>query len=118
MQNLSYLILLSISEILIVAVLKNIYNKKQKATQLRTIMCLLLISLFVWTLSLILQIVFQNYSIQPLVFEKFAAFRCMFSTIICIIFRNNICKNKNKITLVSYIFIYDTNLNNNFNNNK
>ena len=108
MQNLSYLILMSISEILIVAVIKIIFNKKQKATQLRTIMCCLLSSLFVWTLSLIFQILFQNSSTPPIIFEKYAAFRCMFLASICPSFRNYIWKNKNKITLVSLSIIYNT----------
>lgn len=73
MKNIEYLIFMCISEILIFAMYLTI-RKKKKKTQLHKVMIALLISLFIWTFSLIMQILFQNTSIPPDIFEGYAGF--------------------------------------------
>ena len=90
MKNIEYLIFMCISIILVIFVFKLIFSKKKKGSQLSIIMCLILASLFIWTLSLIFQILFQNSPISPVFFEGYAAFRCLFLTCFCTISWNNI----------------------------
>jgi len=77
MQNISYLILLILSEFLIILVSFFIHKKNSSTNQVKTIFNWILICMSVWTLSLILQISLQNSTIAPVFFESFSAFRCM-----------------------------------------
>ena len=77
MSYIPYLLLMIISEILILGLHKIINSKKQN-NQLNTVILLILKSLFIWTLSLIMQILLQNTNIPPTLFEGFASFGACF----------------------------------------
>ena len=72
MNNLTELFALILSEVLIVILFA--FTRKQKKGQLKSVFMFLLIEMFIWTGSLILQILFQNTNIDPFLFEKFASF--------------------------------------------
>jgi len=78
MQNLSYLVIMIISEILIYLVALLIRKKESNNNQIKLFFNLVLLSMFVWTLSMIFQIIFQNTSINPILFEGFASFGACF----------------------------------------
>ena len=71
MNNIGSLVLMIISEILIVGVYILIRQTTRKS-QLKTAFNWILFTFFIWTLGSILQIVFQNSSIEPVFFEKIA----------------------------------------------
>ena len=81
MENLSSLIAMIISEILIVIAFFLILSKQKKKTQLKNAMLILLICMFVWTLGSVLQICYQNTSIPPVFFEKIAGIGVFFSPV-------------------------------------
>lgn len=97
MQYISYLILMIISEVLILAVFMSINNSKQKNTQLRKIMKLILISLFIWTFSLIMQIMFQNSGITLTFFEGLASFGACFLPVFILLLGITFGKTKIKL---------------------
>lgn len=78
MQNIQYLIALVISEILICVVSLFIRKKDYSKNQIKKIFNLILGSMFVWTLSLIFQILMQNSNVSPIIFEGFASFGACF----------------------------------------
>ena len=78
MKNLQYLIIMIISEIVIASIAFLIHRKNSNKDQITRIFNFILGSMFIWTLSLIFQIIFQDTSIPPLLFECFAAFGACF----------------------------------------
>ena len=78
MLYIPYLILMIISEILILSIFIIINKRKQNNSQLKKVVSLLFVSLFVWTFSLILQIIFQNSGISLTFFEGLASFGACF----------------------------------------
>lgn len=66
------LIAMILSEILIIVLFG--FIRKQKKGQLKTIFMVILLLMFIWTTSMIMQILFQNTNIDPYLFEKFATF--------------------------------------------
>lgn len=90
MKNVETLAFMCISIILVISVFALIFKKRKKRSQLSIIMCLILATLFIWTLSLIFQILFQNCPISPVFFEGYAAFRCLLLTCFCTISWNDI----------------------------
>ena len=72
MENLSSLVAMIISEILIIIAFFLILSKQKKKTQLKNAMLILLTCMFVWTLGSVLQICYQNTSIPPVFWEKIA----------------------------------------------
>ncbi|MCI8654871.1 MAG: PAS domain-containing protein [Clostridia bacterium] len=68
MEHLVELIIMIISEFLIIGLYE--FIRKQKRGKLKTIFIIILLLMFVWTLNLIMQILFQNTNIDPFVFEK------------------------------------------------
>jgi len=78
MQNLSYLIIMIISEILIFLVASYIRKKDSNKNQITQIFSLILLCMFIWTLSLIFQILLQKTSINPMLFEIYAGFGACF----------------------------------------
>ncbi len=81
MENLSSLIAMIVSEILIVITFFLILWKQKKKTQLKNAMLFLLASMFIWTLGSVLQICLQNTSIPPVSFEKLAGIGVVFSPV-------------------------------------
>ncbi len=71
MKYIIELIAMIISEILIVGLL--FFVRKQKKGNLKNIFIIMLSLMFVWTTSMIMQILFQNKNIDPFTFEKFAS---------------------------------------------
>jgi hypothetical protein len=61
-----------ISELLILGLV--LFLRKEKKSQLKTAFNCCLLCLFIWTLSSILQILFQNTSIDPFFWEKLSGF--------------------------------------------
>lgn len=72
MKNLVYLYTMIFIEILIFILFTVL--KKQKKGQIKKIFLNLLLFMFIWTLCLILQILFQKTNVDPLIFEMFASF--------------------------------------------
>ena len=72
MNNSIFLILLMVSELLIG--LLSYFVRKQKKSQIKTIFSIFLYAIAFWTFCMILQILFENTSVDPFLFEKFAAF--------------------------------------------
>ena len=78
MNNLIYLIIMIISEILILGIFLFIRKKNSEKNQIKRYFTYMIRCMFIWTLSLIFQILFQNTSIPPILFEGFAAFGACF----------------------------------------
>lgn len=78
MANVPYLIVLIISNIFSISLIAILLLNKQKRNQIKSIFMICLICMFIWSLSLILQILFQNYDIDPVLFEGFASFGACF----------------------------------------
>jgi len=78
MENMSYLIILIFSSILltVLTILINLKNKRED--QISSMFNLCLLCMLIWTSSLILQILFQNTNIDPVLFEGFASFGACF----------------------------------------
>lgn len=105
MLYLQYLTLMIISEILILSVFMIINKKNSKSSQLKKIVSLLLCSLFIWTFSLILQIIFQNCNISLTFFEGLASFGACFLPIFVLFL--GIVFGKTKIKIHWYfIFLF------------
>ena len=77
MANLPYLIALIISLSIIVGLYLMVQYSKNKK-QLQRVTSYLLIGLFIWTFSLVLQILCQNRPIDPIFFEGLASFGACF----------------------------------------
>ena len=77
MQNLSYLIALIVSLLIILGLFVSVQLSKSKK-QLHQVISLLLVGMFIWTLSLVMQILFQNTSVSPIFFEGLASFGACF----------------------------------------
>ena len=78
MQNLSYLVIMVISEILICLVALLIRKKDSSKSQIKNFFNLILLCISIWTLSLIFQILLQNTTVSPVLFEGFASFGACF----------------------------------------
>lgn len=102
MENVSSLILMIVSEILIVGLA--FFLRKEKKSQLKTAFSLVLLCLFIWTLSSILQIVFQNTDIDPFFWEKISVFGVSLSPIAILLV--GIIFSKTKIKIKRYHFIF------------
>lgn len=76
MKNISYLITLIISDLLIIILW--FILKKQKKNQITNCFLVTLVLMFIWTFSLTLQLLFQNSSIDPVIFEGLASFGAEF----------------------------------------
>ena len=97
MQNLSSLVILIISSILLILLAMSLKFKKKSNNQAKLIFLIMIILMVLWSSSLILQILFQNTSIDPLFFEKFAAFGACFVPVTFMLF--GITFSKTKITV-------------------
>ena len=104
MENLSSLIAMIISEILIVIAFFLIVSKQKKKTQLKNAMLILLICMFVWTLGSILQICCQNTSIPPVFFEKIAGIGVAFSPVAFLALGVIFAKNRIEIKAFHSVF--------------
>ena len=102
MSHIPYLLLMIISEILILGLHKIINSKKQN-NQLNTVILLILKSLFIWTLSLIMQILLQNTNIPPTLFEGFASFGACFLPIFLLYLGIIFARSKIKIRRYHYL---------------
>ncbi len=80
MENLGSLLAMVISDLLIIGIIIMLKKQREK-TQLRQAFLLLLVFMFIWTFGSILQILFQNYPIDPFLFEKFAGIGVWFSPV-------------------------------------
>ena len=68
MEYLTELIIMIISEFLIIGLFG--FIRKQKKGKLKTIFIIILWLMFIWTMNLIMQILFQNTNINPFIFEQ------------------------------------------------
>lgn len=69
------LIMLTISLIILLFLMGLLYSKKgNKTSQLSKLFGICLFCMFIWVSSLMLQISFQNTSVDPVLFEGFASF--------------------------------------------
>ena len=99
MQNLGSLFIMCFSEILIWGLL--FFIKKQKKSQLRKVFTILLFGLSFWTGCLILQILFQDSSVDPFLFEKIAAFAAFFVPVIFFYFSKVFSQTKIKFSFAN-----------------
>ena len=75
MEFVGSLIMLTISLIILLFLMGLLYSKKgKKASQLSRIFGACLLCMFIWIVSLMLQILFQNTAVDPVLFEGFASF--------------------------------------------
>ena len=106
MENLGSLIILIISCILLLWLSKSLNIKKAKNNQVKEIFFIMLIMMILWTLSLILQILFQKSSIAPFEFEKIAAFGACFVPVTFMLFGISFAKTKIKVgPLISLLYV-------------
>ena len=82
MNNFEYLIGLILSLIILIIMAIVISTKTKKKDQIRQIFIMCLICMILWVISLSFQILFQNFSINPIVFEGFASFGACFIPIV------------------------------------
>lgn len=101
-----YLVLMVISEIFVLTMFGLISNSKKskKSGQLRGVMQLLLIAIFIWTFSLIMQILFQNTNVPLTFFEGMASFGACFLPIFVLFLGIIFCKTRIKIRWY-YVFL-------------
>lgn len=106
MLYIPYLILMIVSEVLILTMFAVIYNNKQKNLQLRKIFLSFVGCLFIWTFSLIMQILFQNANITLTFFEGLASFGACFLPVFILLFGIIFGKTKIKVKwYFAFLFI-------------
>ncbi len=93
MENLSSLIAMLVSEVLIIFTFFFVLWNQKKKSQLKNAILTLLTCMFVWTLGSVLQILYQHSSIEPIFFEKISGLGVVFSPVaflaLGVIFANN-----------------------------
>ena len=104
MQNLLSLIILILSSIATVSLVVLLNKKYSSKTQLKSVFTLILILMFIWTASLILQILFQRSNISPVFFEGLASFGACFIPVAFMFLGIIFAKTKIKIKPL-YIFL-------------
>ena len=104
MENLSSLILMIISEILILGLA--LFLRKEKKSQLKTAFNCFLLCLFIWTMCSILQILFQNSNIDPFFWEKISSFGVCFSPVAFFALSLLFAKTKIKIKNYHILFLF------------
>ena len=97
MENLSSLIILIISSVLLILLAFSLKTRKNSKNQSKSIFVFMLILMVIWTFSLILQILFQNSKINPVFFEGLASFGACFVPVTFMLF--GIAFAKTKITV-------------------
>lgn len=105
MANLQYLIALIVSIILLIYLITMIIKKNNGKGQIRSMFLLCLFFMMLWTFSLILQILFQNKNVNPVLFEGFASFGACFVPVTFMLFGMAFSKTKLKINS-SILFLY------------
>ncbi len=88
----SPLILMAISEVSLIALM--LFLRKEKKSQLKTSFNWILICLFVWTLCSMLQFIFKDSNIDPLLWEQLASFSVCFTPVALFIFSQVFAKTK------------------------
>lgn len=103
MKNIGSLIVLIISSLALICLAVSLKYKQEKKSQVQSVFITMLTLMVVWTFSLILQILFQNSPIDPITFEKFAAFGACFVPVTVMLF--GIVFAKTKVTFKKSIFL-------------
>lgn len=105
MKFLGYLIILTISLVSSIC-LALLLSKKRKNSkdQLTKVFIYCLICVIFWTLSLILQILFQNTSVDPILFEGFASFGACFMPVAFMFLAIVFTRTKIKFKKIYYLF--------------
>ena len=106
MANLQYLIALVVSVILLIYLITMIIKKNNSKGQISSIFLLCLFFMMVWTFSLILQILFQNKNVDPVLFEGFASFGACFVPVTFMLFGITFSKTKLKIRPSVLLLLY------------
>ena len=96
MKNIGSLVILIISSIALIALSTSLRYKKKRITQVQSVFSIILILMAIWTYSLILQILFQNTSLDPVLFEGFASFGACFVPVTFMLFSIVFAKTKIK----------------------
>ena len=78
MEFIESLILLTISLIILLVLTTLLSSKKRISNQLSKAFGACIICMVIWTVSLMLQIIFQNTAVNPVLFEGFASFGACF----------------------------------------
>ena len=97
MENLSSLIILIFSSVLLILLAISLNFNKKSNNQAKSIFKIMIILMILWTFSLILQILFQNSEINPVFFEGLASFGACFVPVTFMLF--GIAFAKTKITV-------------------
>ena len=105
MGNISSLLAMTISVVLISILFLVILFTQKKKTQLKNTFLIFLVFVFIWILGSILQLCFRNTNIDPFFFEKISGFGVVFSPVaflaLCVVF----VKTKIKISLKYFSFL-------------
>lgn len=105
MENLQYLLILALSLIILIIMTIVLVKRTKLRGQINQIFIICLICMFLWTFSLILQILFQDMPINPIFFEGLASFGACFVPIafmfLGIVFSNTKINFKKK-----YLFLF------------
>ena len=103
MENLSSLITLIISSILLIILATSLRFKKNSINQSKLIFKFILILMIIWTFSLILQILFQYSEINPVFFEGLASFGACFVPVTFMLFGIAFAKTKIKLRPITIL---------------
>ena len=104
MKYLGYLFVLIISLISSIYLIVLLIAKKKNRDQLTKVFICCLICIIIWTLSLILQILFQNTSVDPILFEGFASFGACFIPVAFMFLAIIFTKTKIKFRKTYFLF--------------
>lgn len=103
MKNIGSLIVLIISSIALICLTVSLKYRNEKKNQMQSFFILLLALMIIWTYSLILQILFQHFPINPVLFEGFASFGACFVPVTFMLF--GIAFAKTKVKFKKSIFL-------------
>lgn len=78
MKFIGSLIMLTISLVVLLFLVGLLYSKRRIKSQLSRVFGGCLLGMFIWIVSLMLQILFQNTAVEPVLFEGFASFGACF----------------------------------------
>ena len=105
MKNLTSLIIMTLFELIIIGMFILIRKKGSSKNQIKAYFSCMIICMFIWTLSLIFQILFQNTNIPPITFEGFAAFGACFIGVFILLLGITFSKTKLEFKK-SYLFLF------------
>ena len=105
MRNISYLIAMVITGVITLIMFFSLISNKKQKSQIKTFFLACLFTIFIWIFSLCSQIIFQNSSVSPILFEGFASFGACFIPIAILFLGLTFTRTKIKFKL-SYLLLF------------